>query len=134
MGEAIGKKFTPPEMLRTRKEEGKAPQFFSFPSEGHPHRILMVFKQYDFKSLFGDGDSVGTARGLLEAPEDQFGRTVAATLKTTTSNLFSSKYFLTLSSFSSLLYRGVLRTSSKACDSCWILLSIFIVKNYIYNN
>jgi hypothetical protein len=82
---ATYRKFTPPEVLRSKKEEEKAPKFFSFPSEGQPHKILMVFKQYDFKSLFGDGDSVGTARGLLEAPEDQFGRTVASTLKTTTS-------------------------------------------------
>lgn len=81
----IGKKFEPPEMLRRQNETDKAASFLSFPSEGQPHKMLMVFKQYDFKSLFGDGDSVGTARGLLEAPEDQFGRTVASTLRTTTS-------------------------------------------------
>lgn len=75
-----------PEAARREKERSNGFNYLSFPTQPHPHSMVMVFKEYDFSRLYGKANEDGTispgqAQRLLSARSDQFERTSGITLR-----------------------------------------------------
>lgn len=81
---------TRPEAARREKERSNGFNYLSFPTQPHPHSMLMVFKEYDFSRLYGKANADGTvgrgqAQRLLTASSDEFNRTSGISLRSSTS-------------------------------------------------
>ena len=75
-----------PEVARREKERSNGFNYLSYPTQPHPHSMVMVFKEYDFSRLYGKANEDGTispgqAQRLLSARSDQFERTSGITLR-----------------------------------------------------